>query len=155
MEDNPANNIRPYQFELEWPADEHKEAHQFEDNEEQEFLYIDDEPLRDNLECCQCGNCQVMDNNEECSCCKEISNICGKNVEAAETNETTEVPLCITQHPGSQPVLLNRQLTRWCWGILGREVRVVLPSCAVTGIGELFPPPCPAEEFQFEGFHYA
>ena len=24
-----------------------------------------------------------------------------------------------------------RQLTRWCWGWLGRSVRVVLPSCAV------------------------
>ena len=50
MEDNPTNNIRPYQFEPEWPADEHEEAHQFEDNEEQEFLYIDDESRRDNLE---------------------------------------------------------------------------------------------------------
>ncbi|XP_046862499.1 uncharacterized protein LOC124455928 isoform X2 [Xenia sp. Carnegie-2017] len=49
MEDNPTNNIRPYQFEPEWPADEHEEAHQFEDNE-QEFLYIDDESRRDNLE---------------------------------------------------------------------------------------------------------
>ena len=24
-----------------------------------------------------------------------------------------------------------RQLARWCWGYLGKEVRVVLPSCAV------------------------
>ena len=24
-----------------------------------------------------------------------------------------------------------RQLARWCWGILGKEIRVVLPSCAV------------------------
>ncbi|XP_046863461.1 P2X purinoceptor 7-like [Xenia sp. Carnegie-2017] len=186
MEDNPTNNIRPYQFEPEWPADEHEEAHQFEDNEEQEFLYIDDESRRDNLEWCQCGNCQIMDNNEECLCCKEISNICDKNLEAVETNETTEVPLCITQHPGFEPVCLNRwvlqtawyqykqqyevaydgpedklyrhiayrQLARWCWGVLGREVRVILPSCAVTRIRETFPPPGLAEEFQFEGFHY-
>ena len=48
-----------------------------------------------------------------------------------------------------------RQLARWCWGILGREVRVILPSCAVTRIRETFPPPGPADEFQFEGFHYA
>ena len=27
-----------------------------------------------------------------------------------------------------------RQLTRWCWHWLGRSVRVVLPSCAVTKI---------------------
>ncbi|XP_046845063.1 uncharacterized protein LOC124438915 [Xenia sp. Carnegie-2017] len=95
MEDNPANNILPYQFEPEWPADEHEEAHQFEDNEDQEFVYIEDESRRDNLEWCQCGNCQIMDNNEECLCCKEISNICDKNVEAVETNETTEVPCAL------------------------------------------------------------
>ena len=32
-----------------------------------------------------------------------------------------------------------RQLTRWCWGWLGREIRVVLPSCAVKKIRNTFP----------------
>ena len=32
------------------------------------------------------------------------------------------------------------QLTRWCWGYLGKvEVRVPLPACAVTNIRETFP----------------
>ena len=48
-----------------------------------------------------------------------------------------------------------RQLVRWCWGVLGKEIRVVLPSCAVKCIRERFLPPGPAEEFQFEGFRYA
>ena len=34
--------------------------------------------------------------------------------------------------------LSDRQLTRWCWGWLGRSVRVVLPSCAVKKIRDLF-----------------
>lgn len=32
-----------------------------------------------------------------------------------------------------------RQLTRWCWGWLGRSVRVVLLACAVNKIRETFP----------------
>ena len=32
-----------------------------------------------------------------------------------------------------------RQLARWCLGYLGREVRVVLPSCAVSRIRATFP----------------
>ena len=36
-----------------------------------------------------------------------------------------------------------RQLTRWCWGILGKEIRVVLPSCAVMCIRNFYAPPGP------------
>ncbi|XP_071511575.1 uncharacterized protein [Diadema antillarum] len=32
-----------------------------------------------------------------------------------------------------------RQLARWCWGFLGRMVRVPLPSCAVLKIRKTFP----------------
>ena len=32
-----------------------------------------------------------------------------------------------------------RQLVRWCWGWLGKDVRVVLPSCDVTKIRRRFP----------------
>ena len=31
------------------------------------------------------------------------------------------------------------QLVRWCWGCLGRKVRVALPSCAVNKICQRFP----------------
>ena len=48
-----------------------------------------------------------------------------------------------------------RQLARWCWGILGKEVRVVFPSCAVMCIRNFYPPPGPEEEWAFEGFRYA
>ena len=48
-----------------------------------------------------------------------------------------------------------RQLARWCWGFLGKDVRVVLPSCAVMCIRQHYPPPGPEDDFIFEGFHYA
>ena len=48
-----------------------------------------------------------------------------------------------------------RQLPRWCWGVLGKEVRVVLPSCAVMCIRQHFPPPGLEDDFVFEGFHFA
>lgn len=47
-----------------------------------------------------------------------------------------------------------RQLARWCWGWLGKEVRVILPSCAVMCIRAHFPPPGLEDNFTFEGFRY-
>ena len=41
-----------------------------------------------------------------------------------------------------------RQLTGWCWGWLGRMVRVVLPSCVVVAIRKKFP------SEQYPGFKY-
>lgn len=46
-----------------------------------------------------------------------------------------------------------RQLARWCWGLLGKEVRVVVLSCAVCCIRAHFPPQG-LEDFIFEGFNF-
>ncbi|KAK7479609.1 hypothetical protein BaRGS_00029158 [Batillaria attramentaria] len=63
---------------------------------------------------------------------------------------------CICHHPGFDAVCLNiwmlnvayysrhryvayQQLTRLVWGYLGKDIRVVLPSCAVTTIRKHFP----------------
>lgn len=48
-----------------------------------------------------------------------------------------------------------RQLVRWCWGTVGREIRVALPSCAVMCIRAHFPPPGLEDDFVFTGFLYA
>ena len=45
-----------------------------------------------------------------------------------------------------------RQHARLGWGVLGRHVRVVLPSCAVSCIRAHFPPPGPEDEHTFVGF---
>ena len=47
-----------------------------------------------------------------------------------------------------------RQLARWCWGILGKEIRVVLPACGVCCIRAHYPPPGNEENFAFEGYHF-
>ena len=39
-----------------------------------------------------------------------------------------------------------RHFVQWCWGYLGKEIRVVLPSCVVAAIRNAFP----SEEY--EGF---
>ena len=48
-----------------------------------------------------------------------------------------------------------RQLARWCWGVLGKDIRVTLPSCAVCCIRAHFPPPGIKEDFTFEEFRFA
>ena len=44
--------------------------------------------------------------------------------------------------------LAYRQFTRWCWGYLGREIRVHLPACSVTKIRDKFP----ADDSVYVGF---
>ena len=48
-----------------------------------------------------------------------------------------------------------RQFVRWCWGVLGRDIRVVLPSCVVSCIRAHFPPPGDEDDFVFVDFHFA
>ena len=49
-----------------------------------------------------------------------------------------------------------RQLVRWCWATLGKNIWVPLPSCAVNCIRAHFPEPNqPEEDMVFTGFTYA
>ena len=48
-----------------------------------------------------------------------------------------------------------RHLARWCWGYLGKEIRVPLPACAVSCIRTHFLPSRLEENFVFKGFHFA
>ena len=47
-----------------------------------------------------------------------------------------------------------RQFVRWCWDILGKEIRVPLPSCGVSCIRAHFPPGL-EQDFVIEGFKFA
>ena len=47
-----------------------------------------------------------------------------------------------------------RQYVRWVYGYVGRNIRVPLPSCAVSCIRAHYPPPGDEEYFQFTGFLY-
>ena len=53
---------------------------------------------------CVCGNCRIVDNNEECKCCAEIPQIRDKNEESIKRNVVEEVPSCIIHHPGFEAV---------------------------------------------------
>ena len=46
------------------------------------------------------------------------------------------------------------QYVRWVHGHIGKNIRVVIPSCAVSCIRAHFPPPGNEENFQFTGFRY-
>jgi len=126
-----------------------------------------------------------MDREVECVCCKEIIQIQTANQKVAEAENTqfsciTDNPgfkaVClnrwvleaawyqfrqqygtnnnIPEHKRNRHIAY-RQLVRWCWGVLGKEVRVVLPACAVMCIRAHFPPPGIEEDYEFVGFHYA
>ena len=126
-----------------------------------------------------------MDHEVECVCCQEIREIREKNKKVSEVENLqisciTDNPgfkaVClnrwvleaswfqyrqqygagnnIPEHKKNRHIAY-RQLVRWCWGVLGKEIRVVLPSCAVMCIRAHFPPPGIEEDFEFVGFHYA
>ena len=121
----------------------------------------------------------------ECVCCQEIREIREKNKKVSEVENLqisciTDNPgfkaVClnrwvleaswfqyrqqygagnnIPEHKKNRHIAY-RQLVRWCWGVLGKEIRVVLPSCAVMCIRAHFPPPGIEEDFEFVRFHYA
>ncbi|XP_074648259.1 uncharacterized protein LOC141903823 [Tubulanus polymorphus] len=47
-----------------------------------------------------------------------------------------------------------RQFVRRCWNYLGKDCRVVLPSCVVSCIRAHFPPPGLEEDFKFKGHQW-
>lgn len=158
-----ASNIAPYQFEPyasddsdgdtdENLSDDHHDAGQNEDR------------LQNNS-WCTCDYCNVMPTGIECLCCKEIQRVQDK-VESYQGGDLSCITLhpgfrsvCLDvyvlevaylqyrQQYGERPEQGNerhrytayRQFVRWCWEYLGKDVRVVLPSCAVLKIRQTFP----------------
>ena len=55
----------------------------------------------------------------------------------------------------NQRHIAYRQLVCWCWGVLGKEIQVVLPACAVSCIRAHFPPLGEEDEHAFIGFLFA
>ncbi|XP_035675638.1 uncharacterized protein LOC118415276 [Branchiostoma floridae] len=109
---------------------------------------------------CTCGLCEVMPTLTESICCHEQDRV----------SEKRDGLQCIVQHPGFEPVCLNeyglevahinyqdqygenlgnewkrytayRQFVRWCYGHLGKEIRVPLPACVVSTIRRAFSSP--------------
>ncbi|KAL2079799.1 hypothetical protein ACEWY4_025543 [Coilia grayii] len=103
----------------------------------------------------------------------EAENICCLEIPQVVEGQLT----CVVDHPGLEPVCLNVTITQisanlcktkyqfyrlsslyrylsyrsfvsWCWGFLGRKIRVVNPACVVLRIHSEFPD----EEGHYEGF---
>ncbi|XP_052277756.1 P2X purinoceptor 7-like [Dreissena polymorpha] len=118
-----------------------------------------------------------MDSEVESVCCREVENVDMKRDSfSSESQEAlqciTEHPgfrtVCLDQYVletayyqyvqqyGQMHHQANermryvgyRQLARWCWGFLGKEVRVVLPACCVQRIRDQFP------SDQYRGFQW-
>ncbi|XP_061190961.1 uncharacterized protein LOC133199103 [Saccostrea echinata] len=126
-----------------------------------------------NNDWCTCGHCPPMPTVTESVCCKEIPQVVSVLEEDPEK-------ICIIEHHGFQPVCIHpsvlrtayfayrqqyeelpetngrmryigyRQLARWCWGWLGKQVRVPLPACAVHKIRTTYP----EENGQYRGFSF-
>lgn len=114
-----------------------------------------------------------MPSEEECLCCHEVQEVDERRAEQEAicciTQHDGFRPVCLNVHVlrvayfqyrqqfGDREgygvneqyrYTAYRQFVRWCWGFLGRLVRVVLPACAVIRIREEFPSP------EFAGFQY-
>ncbi|XP_064635189.1 uncharacterized protein LOC135492574 [Lineus longissimus] len=127
---------------------------------------------------CHCDNCQIQQKEDECTCCHEIQRVQDKmaEIEAEGTTCIIQHPVCLDHHvlqvawlqyrqqygraaydgPYEKRMrhISYRQLAKWCWGFLGRDVRVVLPSCAVSRTRAQFMPPVLEEDAEFRGFHH-
>ncbi|XP_069133573.1 uncharacterized protein [Argopecten irradians] len=123
-----------------------------------------------NTEWCRCGHCPAMPTEKESLCCKEMDQVQNKLSEGCITAHSGFDAVCLNeyvletayltfrQYHGPLPEDQNkrnryiayRQFVRWCWGWLGRHVRVILPACAVSSIRNTFP----AADGQYHGFEF-
>ncbi|XP_051731647.1 P2X purinoceptor 7 [Ctenopharyngodon idella] len=110
---------------------------------------------------CNCANCAVMPTERENICCMEIPQVSTRhmflstyiNVNVKYIERITVFLFCrllegLTSnlsdfinvfHIRCYRHLAYRSFVSWCWGYLGRKIRVVIPSCVVLRICQEFP----------------
>ncbi|XP_064643056.1 P2X purinoceptor 7-like [Lineus longissimus] len=163
------NGIAPYQFE---PMTDGESA------EEEEECQMDDDDWLHLDRWCSCDNCQPMSVKRECLCCRKTDQV-NSLVLTEEINCITDHrdfgPICLHEgvldvawlaykqqykknaYEGLKHARLRhvayRQFVRWTQGYLGKDIRVVLPSCVVCKGRAFFPPPGLEEDAHFEGVH--
>ncbi|KAL9961214.1 hypothetical protein ACROYT_G030117 [Oculina patagonica] len=151
---------RPYRFE---PRRVQRNVQERDDSEPQSEEETD---RLGNTDWCECGSCRAMPTPSESVCCTEIGQVWQKIEDQrpeVELNCITQHPgfasNCLdvwvletayyayrqqhgaVSHTAHEKFryIAYRQLVRWCWGYLGKNVRVALPSCAVNKIRDTFP----------------
>ncbi|XP_056435161.1 P2X purinoceptor 7-like [Gadus chalcogrammus] len=136
---------------------------------------VDTQRLQQDVsEWCRCGKCATMPTEVENICCMKIPQVT-RRLREVEQQQTCMVdhpglePVCLNVYSIQNarqiyradygPLNLRRIHNRyrypsyrsfvsWCWGLLGRSIRVVLPACVVLRIRSEFP----AEEGHNVGF---
>ncbi|XP_033969650.1 P2X purinoceptor 7-like [Trematomus bernacchii] len=122
---------------------------------------------QDVSEWCTCANCAAMPSEPENVCCMEIPQV-SRRMQELELSVPCMVdhpglePVCLNvfslqnafniyraEHGRLQMrqiqqrhrYLAYRSFVSWCWGFLGRKIRVVIPACVVLRIHREFPDP--------------
>ncbi|XP_056094659.1 uncharacterized protein LOC130073218 [Rhinichthys klamathensis goyatoka] len=160
--------FKPYQFE---PESDPENADD-QDDESESTLHA---RLQQNVsQWCRCENCNRMPTDVEHVCCMEIPKVLRRMNQVpgplkCMTHHPGFEPNCLNPYTlqnilniykadygtlrrrteeGRYRSLAQRSFVSWCWGFLGRKIRVVLPSCVVLRIQQEFPDP----DGQFVGF---
>ncbi|CAL9697561.1 unnamed protein product [Knipowitschia caucasica] len=133
-------------------------------------------------EWCRCKHCQPLATARECLCCHEVPEVVAKmdEVTGEKPECITDHPgmhaVCLDpwglqcawsgykqQYRGAAfegpedakyRHIAYRQFVRWCWAYLGKDYRVVIPSCVVCCIRSHFPTPGLEDESVFVGHKY-
>ncbi|CAM4568707.1 unnamed protein product [Leuciscus chuanchicus] len=161
-------SILPYQFE---PESDPENADDQVDESEPPLQAR----LQQNVsQWCRCENCNRMPSEVENVCCMEIPKVLRRMNQVSGplkcmTHHPGFEPNCLNPYTlqnilniyradygnlrrrteeGRYRYLAHRSFVSWCWGYLGRKIRVVLPSCVVLRIQQEFPDP----DGQFVGF---
>ncbi|KAM4566075.1 P2X purinoceptor 7-like [Odontesthes bonariensis] len=154
------------------------QAFQFDpesDPDGEEVEEVENQRLQQDVsEWCHCGKCATMPTEVENICCLEIPQVTTRLREVEEqlpcmVDHPGLEPVCLNVYSlqnASQiyradygPLqfreihrryryLSCRSFVSWCWGFLGRRIRVVIPACVVLRIRSEFPD----EEGHYVGF---
>ncbi|XP_071944377.1 P2X purinoceptor 7-like [Antedon mediterranea] len=133
--------------------------------------------VRQGREWCECGNCVEEETWENRYCCQQVEKINNKNKEGPQhTGCVTTHPWFepAILNPATLQIAYwqyvsqyqehvvegaierryrytaYRQFVRWCWGFLGKDRRIPMPSCVMKKIRDVFPD----EANNYTGFKY-
>ncbi|XP_020915844.1 P2X purinoceptor 7-like [Exaiptasia diaphana] len=165
----------PFQFEPEFDENEIRsdESNKGSNSSEEETIRDQDTRLEDASTWCSCGQCEVLETAEMCICCKNLRfiNHLTQDIECVTYHEDFE-PVCLNRgslwtalvslhdresaslpKPDKVPneslrYAAYRQFTWWKHGYLGKNIRRVIPACAVSKIRSKYPDP----NGQYRGF---
>ncbi|KAL2098396.1 hypothetical protein ACEWY4_007603 [Coilia grayii] len=121
---------------------------------EMELWSIENQWRVEQVSWCLCAQCEPMPSAIERVCCREIDQYRA----LLEKLDLPEDITCLTRHHGFSSVCLDRQyrytgyrqVVRWAFGTLGRQIRKPIPACVVAAIRKQYP----EEGGTYKGFEW-